>query len=116
MSISGDVPFWSSDRFDYLTRSPNPRPRSTRAKGTNPRATGTNPRAKGTNPTAGLASDAARVARLKRHALARHRVATGEAWCLTCDDTGLVYLNGAGTPCPGHRQMTAQEADAILHP
>lgn len=92
--------------------------RSTRATGTNPRARGMSPRQLAQNPTAGLASDVARAARMKRQALARHYVSTGERWCLHCDDTGWIHAVDSAhvEPCADHRAMTTNEAYWILHP
>lgn len=93
--------------------------KGTRAQGTNLRARGVNPRAQGTNPTAGQRTDADRVARMKRQALARYFVREGERWCLHCDDTGWVYpIDGDGhaEPCADHRLMTASDAFWVLHP
>ena len=87
-----------------------------RAKRANPRAKGANPRAAGANPAAVFGSDAARVARMRRAALARHRVTVGP-WCRACDDTGLTYTDaGDGMPCGAHVPMTAADAYLILHP
>lgn len=87
-----------------------------RARGTNPRAKRTNPRAHGTNPSAGTSSDRARVERLTRRAVARYRVATGDPWCSTCDDTAWLDTAAGYVPCPDHRRMTSRQADEILHP
>lgn len=88
-----------------------------RTKGTNPRKKGTNPRRDGTNPSASEAADIARVGRLRRRAIARFRVSSHQAWCVTCDDTGLVEVGGGQREyvrCTDHRQMTANEAADVL--
>lgn len=104
------------DKVNRHKKARNAARKSARAAGTNPRATKTNPRAKGTNPAAGLDSDLARVGRVLRRALARHRASTGTPWCPTCDDSGFTYTDGAAAPCPSHRPMTTADADAILRP
>lgn len=85
-----------------------------RHDGKNSRAKGTNPRKLGTNPSASEAADIARVGRLRRRAIARWRTSRGEAWCVTCDDTGTVDTGAGYGPCPTHRQMTANEAADVI--